>query len=102
VEWQYYGAVLREAGLRHYRVALEVDGIQARILAAQAGLGVLGTFWPPYVPEPALPRLRALPLPAAVAGPEYGLLSPDEDVAEPATAAFAAWLHQVVGAGPSP
>jgi DNA-binding transcriptional LysR family regulator len=100
-EWQYYGAVLREAGLRQYRVALEVDGIQARVLAAQAGLGVLGTFWPPYVPEPVLPRLRALPLPATLTGPDYGLLTPDEDATEPVVAAFAAWLRQVVTAGPA-
>jgi DNA-binding transcriptional LysR family regulator len=95
VEWQYYGAVLREAGLRHYRVALEVDGIQARILAAQAGLGVLGTFWPPYVPAPTLPRLQPLRLPATPAGPDYGLLSRDEAAALPVVAAFAAWLRDV-------
>jgi len=94
-EWQYYGAVLRTAGLRHYRVALEVDGIQARILAAQAGLGVLGTFWPPYVREPRLPRLRAVRLPVAPAGPEYGLLSRDEEPAAPPATAFAAWLRRV-------
>jgi DNA-binding transcriptional LysR family regulator len=95
VEWQYYCAVLREAGLRHYRVALEVDGIQARILAAQAGLGVLGTFWPPYVREPRLPGLRALALPATLAGPDYGLLTRDEAAAAPVVAGFAAWLRHV-------
>jgi DNA-binding transcriptional LysR family regulator len=98
-EWQYYGAVLRAAGLRHYRVALEVDGIQARVLAAQAGLGVLVTFWPPYAGEPRLPRLRTLQLPAAPAGPEYGLISRDDEPAAPPAAAFAAWLQQVAGAG---
>ncbi len=95
VEWQYYGAVLREAGLRQYRVALEVDGIQARILAAQAGLGVLGTFWPPYVREPALPGLRALLLPASPAGPDYGLLRRDEEAAAPVVAVFSDWLRHV-------
>ncbi|HLH23760.1 MAG TPA: LysR family transcriptional regulator [Chloroflexota bacterium] len=98
VEWQYYGAVLREAGLRHYRVALEVDGIQARILAAQAGLGVLGTFWPPYVREPVLPGLCALRLPTAPAGPDYGLLGRDEAAAAPVVTAFADWLRHVATA----
>ena len=97
-EWQYYGAALREAGLRRFRVALEVDGIQARILAAQAGLGVLGTFWPPYARHVALPRLRPLCLPTAHAGPEFGLISRDEEPAAPVVTAFADWLRQVASA----
>jgi DNA-binding transcriptional LysR family regulator len=96
-EWQYYGTALREAGLRRYRVALEVDGIQARILAAQAGLGVLGTFWPPYVRHVGLPRLCPVRLPTGTAGPEFGLISRDEEPAAPVVAAFADWLRRVAG-----
>ena len=94
-ERAYYAGVLREAGVLRYRVALEVDGIQARILAAQVGLGVLGTFWPPYVREVALPRLRALPLTPALAGPEFGLVSGDAEPSTPLVAAFTDWLCQV-------
>jgi DNA-binding transcriptional LysR family regulator len=96
-EWQYYGAVLRQAGLRGYRVALEVDGTHGRILAAQAGLGVLGLFWPPYARRVGLPRLRSVSLPAALAGPEYGLISRDEEPSSAVVTAFADWLRQAAG-----
>lgn len=98
-ERAYYAGVLREAGVHRYRVALEVDGIQARILAAQVGLGVLVTFWPPYVREAALPRLRALPLTPALAGPEFGLVRGDTEPSTPLVAAFIDWLCQVAGDG---
>ena len=94
-ERTYYGAVLREAGVLRYRVALEVDGIQARVLAAQVGLGVLGTFWPPYVREVALPGLRPVPLAQTLAGPEFGLVSEAGEPSAPLVAAFAEWLCQV-------
>jgi DNA-binding transcriptional LysR family regulator len=94
-ERAYYGAVLREAGVLRYRVALEVDGIQARILAAQEGLGVLGTFWPPYVCEAALPGLRPLPLANVLAGPEFGLIGDEGEPQEPLVAALAEWLCEV-------
>ena len=96
-EWEYYGMVLRQAGLRGYRVALEVDGTHGRILAAQTGLGVLGLFWPPYAHHASLPRLRPVFLPAVPAGPEYGLISRDEEPTAPVVTAFADWLRQVAG-----
>jgi|SRR5581483_11906309 len=96
-EWQYYGAALRQAGLRRYRVALEVDGIQARILAAQAGLGVLSTFWPAYARRVELPGLRPVRLGADPPGPEFGLVSRDDEPSAPVVAAFADWLRSVAG-----
>jgi hypothetical protein len=57
-EWEHYGQVIRDTGLRHYRVALEITGIQARALAAQAGLGVLAAYWPPCAGPATLPGLR--------------------------------------------
>jgi DNA-binding transcriptional LysR family regulator len=99
IEWQYYSAALRATGVRHIRVALEVDGIQARVLAAQAGLGVLATFWPPYARQVALPRLRPLRLATAPSGPEFGLVQPDEEPTAPVVTALAAWLCQVARAG---
>jgi DNA-binding transcriptional LysR family regulator len=96
-EREYYGAVLRQAGLLEYRVALQVDGTHGRLLAAQAGLGVLGLFWPPYARRVGLPRLRRVSLPAAPPGPEFGLISRDEEPSATVVTAFADWLRQVVG-----
>jgi DNA-binding transcriptional LysR family regulator len=96
-ERQYYGALLRQAGLRGYRVALEVDGTHGRILAAQAGLGVLALFWPAYARHVGLPGLRPVSLPAAPTGPEFGLISRDEEPTAPVVIAFADWLRQVAG-----
>lgn len=95
-EWAYYGHALRQVDLHHHRVAMEVSGIQARILAAQAGLGVLVVFWPPYAPEVALPGLR--PLPAAgerAAGIEFGLVENVGEPLAPSVASFAGWLRRV-------
>ena len=100
-EWEYYSHALRGIGLTRYRVALQVSGIQARILAAQAGLGVLVVFWPPYAREVTLPGLRAVPVAGdPPAGPEFGLA---ERAAEPVmrpVAAMAAWLRQVTTGDP--
>jgi DNA-binding transcriptional LysR family regulator len=48
VEWVHYENVLRKLGLGAADAPLEIDGMQARVLAARAGMGVLGTFQPPY------------------------------------------------------
>lgn len=96
LEWDYYGHALHEIGLRHYRVALEVSGVQARVLAAQAGLGVLVAFWPPFAPSPALPGLRPVDVAGEPAnGPEFGLVDRTEESTPPSVGAFAAWLRQV-------
>jgi DNA-binding transcriptional LysR family regulator len=102
-EWEYYGQALRQVGLRHYRVAMEISGIQARVLAARAGLGVLAVFWPRYAGRMTLPGLRPLPLAAAAPeGPEFGLVQrAEEPVSRPVTA-LAAWLRQVTADPPAP
>ena len=38
-ESPHYDRLLREAGLTHYATSLEIDGVQARLLATQAGWG---------------------------------------------------------------
>lgn len=94
LEWSYYGHLLHRAGLRQYRVSLEVSGIQARILAAQAGLGVLPVFWPPYAPAPSLPGLTPLALDAGpLAGPEFGVLTRADEPLERPVELFASWLE---------
>ena len=101
VEWEYYGRALHDAGLTDYRVTLEVSGIQARILAARAGLGVIAVFWPPFAPPPELPGLVLLrtgdPTPA---GPEFGLLERVEAGVPQPVREFAHWLRRTVS-GPA-
>lgn len=99
-EWEYYGQALRAVGLHHYRVALEISGIQARVLAAQAGLGVLPVFWPPYARRVALPGLRPVRLPGEPpGGPGFGLAGRAEEPAVRPVTALGSWLRQVAGQG---
>jgi DNA-binding transcriptional LysR family regulator len=95
-EWEYYGNALRGIGLRRYRVALEVSGIQARILAAQAGLGVLVVFWPRYAGQVTLPGLSAVPVAGdQPGGPEFGLVERASEPVMRPVAAVAEWLREV-------
>ncbi len=96
VESVAWAEMLRGAGLTQYHVALEVDGVQARVLAARAGLGVFGAFVPPYADERAFaPLLPLRPnLPPATA--EFGLVSREDREWTPIMREFAAWLRQVV------
>jgi DNA-binding transcriptional LysR family regulator len=102
-EWEYYGQALRAAGLHDYRVALEISGIQARILAAQAGLGVLAVFWPPYAGEAVLPGLREVLLTGEPpGGPGFGLVERSEEPVVRSVTALADWLRQAAGGGDVP
>ncbi|HEX5493959.1 MAG TPA: LysR family transcriptional regulator [Mycobacteriales bacterium] len=100
VEWEYYGQALHHAGLEGYRVSLQVSGIQARVLAARAGLGVIVVFWPSFGPDPALPGLVPLRMggtpPAGPPGPEFGLVERVEAGTPPVVREFAGWLRRVV------
>jgi DNA-binding transcriptional LysR family regulator len=100
-EWEYYGQALSAAGLHSYRVALEISGIQARVLAAQAGLGVLTAFWPPYAGEVTLPGLRPVLTAGAPAGPGFGLVQRAEEPVMRSVTALAAWLRQAAGGEPA-
>lgn len=48
LEWSYYARVLAELNLTPSDVSLEISGIQARMIAARQGLGVVGVFYPHY------------------------------------------------------
>lgn len=98
VEHDYYDRALGHAGLRDHRVAVEVTGIQARVLAARAGLGVLVAFWPPFAPRASLPGLTRLRIEAAP-GPEFGLAQRLDEPVSPSVGAFAAWLRASVRSG---
>jgi DNA-binding transcriptional LysR family regulator len=75
VERVHYEKVLDELDLGPTDVTLEIDGIQARVLAAAAGLGVLGTFHPAYAGTSAPNGLAPLRLDRPLPSVEVGLVS---------------------------
>lgn len=102
IEWFNYRELLRASGLDRVRIGLQVDGIQARVLAARAGLGVLGLFVLPYAEPSVFAPLRQLRLPGPTASAEFGLASREGDLPGPAMQEFSGWLRQVVGAPSAP
>jgi DNA-binding transcriptional LysR family regulator len=100
LEWSYYGRVLRQCGLQDAAPILEIDGIQARALAAAAGLGVFATFCPPYAGEqafaPLVPLRVARPLPSQ----EVVLVSRAGDTLSQSSRAFADVLRELVRGRP--
>lgn len=93
----YYDMVLRDCGIVGDHSALEIDGVQARVMASEAGLGVFGTFYPAYAGDVATTG-RLVPL--AFDGPapevEVGLVTHASDTRPADGDAFAAWLRQLV------
>jgi DNA-binding transcriptional LysR family regulator len=99
VEWGYYEKVLRQLGLSAADRTFEVDGMQARMLAAAAGLGVVGTFRPAWAGPCAVPGLRALTLDRPLPTVDVGLVSRRGDASE-SHRTLADRIRQVGGAGP--
>jgi DNA-binding transcriptional LysR family regulator len=98
-EWPHYEHLLRSAGLSTYRVGLEIDGVQARLTATQAGLGVMGVFVPPYAVEDLTSRLRPLRLEATSPQVEFGLVLPPPHAQTSAAQQLADWLRTVSARG---
>jgi DNA-binding transcriptional LysR family regulator len=94
-EWPHYAELLRASGLGEYRVGLEVDGVQARLLATQACLGVMGVFVPPYADASATAGLRPLRLDTPPPRAEFGVVLADAETISPAAQAFVSWLREV-------
>ena len=94
-EWPHYDQLLRACGLATYRVGLEIDGVQARLLATRAGLGVMGVFVPPYANEDIADLLRPLRLASSPARAEFGLVSRERGLESypPAASEFMRWLR---------
>jgi DNA-binding transcriptional LysR family regulator len=95
VESAHYGEVLHDVGLSADDVVLEIDGIQARVLAAQVGLGVLGTFYPEYAGIDASRALTPLRLDRPCPTVDVGLASRRGDPPSPAVDVLADWLRTV-------
>jgi DNA-binding transcriptional LysR family regulator len=100
-EWPHYEHLLRSSGLARYRVGLEIDGVQARLTATQAGLGVMGVFVPPYAVEHLSTLLHPLPIQLAPPQAEFGLVLPPEHVQTAASKQFADWLRTVSSPTPT-
>jgi DNA-binding transcriptional LysR family regulator len=74
---------------------VEIDGVQARLAATSAGLGVMGVFVPPYASGDLYRLLRPLPLPYSSPEVEYGVVLPPEHSQIPAAQHFAEWLKKI-------
>jgi DNA-binding transcriptional LysR family regulator len=94
-EWPHYEHLLREAGLRRYRVGLEIDGVHARLLATQAGLGVMGVFVPPFAAKHLHQSLSPLHLEQPPPRAEFGIVSREPELWTPAPRQFVDWLRHL-------
>ncbi|MCA1644601.1 MAG: LysR family transcriptional regulator [Chloroflexi bacterium] len=94
-EWPHYEHLLREAGLRRFRLALEIDGVHARLLATQAGLGVMGVFVPPYAAKHMYLTLHPIQVGPPPPRVEFGLVSRNAELWTQATAQFVNWLRKI-------
>jgi DNA-binding transcriptional LysR family regulator len=91
----YFAMVLRECGIERDQSPLEIDGVQPRVLAAEAGLGVFGTFYPDYAGEVATGSLVPLPFDGPSPRVDVGLVSQRPGRGSPSVQEFADWLRQL-------
>lgn len=95
IESVYYTQLLRDCGLPDHQPVLEVEGMQARMLAAEAGLGVFGTFFPHYADDAVTGSLARLPVDGSMARVEFGLVSRPEDTPSRSVQDLADWLRHL-------
>lgn len=90
-----YHEMLRSSGVRSPRIMIEIDGIQARKLAARAGLGVLATFAPAYAGDHAMDPLRTLRLSGPTPQIDFGMVTRKDRPWTPLMEDLARWLRSV-------
>lgn len=90
-----YHEMLRSSGIRNPRTMIEIDGIQARKLAAQAGLGVLATFAPAYAGDHAMDPLRTLRPVEETPEIGFGMVTRKGQPWTPLIEDLAVWLRSV-------
>ena len=100
-ETGFYREVLRQVGLTGDRSVLEIDGQQARFLAAAAGLGVLATFVPDYARGPVFGSLVRLPVQEPVTRVDVGLVRRTDEPPSQSSTALADWLRSRCRARPA-
>ncbi len=91
----YYHQVLRQAGLTGDHSVLEIDGLQARLLAAEAELGVVATFIPAYGRDRYTGALAPLPVQGPTTQVEVGLVRRPDERSSSSVDALAGWLRSV-------
>lgn len=92
VESSYYHQVLREFGLTGDHSVLEIDGLQSRVLAAEANLGVVATFVPAYGRDRTPGTLVQLDVEGSDTTVEVGLVRRQGEPEPTGTRALADWL----------
>lgn len=95
LEWSYYSRVLSELNLSPSDVKLEISGIQARMIAARHGLGVVGTFYPSYADPQSIEGLVPLQLDRPVPRVQTNLLRSRKNQANSAAIALANWIKTI-------
>lgn len=93
LESTYYHQVLREFGLTDDYSVLEIDGLQSRILAAAAGLGVVATFVPAYGADTIPAPLVVLAVDGAPTHVEVGLVQRPGESPSSSANALANWIR---------
>ncbi|GAA3768903.1 selenium metabolism-associated LysR family transcriptional regulator [Microbacterium kribbense] len=91
VETTFYRDILRRSGVSEHGSVLEISGLQPRMLAAEAGLGVVGTFVPAYAVLTG--RLVRLTLDRPAGRAEIGLVQRADDEASQAQLTLAEQLR---------
>jgi DNA-binding transcriptional LysR family regulator len=95
LETGMYRESLREFGLTGDHSVLEVEGLQARLLATAAGLGVIGTFVPDDSGAAAFGDLVALPVEGTPTAIDVGLVRRAGDPRSSSTDELAGWLRKL-------
>ncbi|GHG50049.1 transcriptional regulator [Sinomonas cellulolyticus] len=98
LESMYYRQILRESGIIGEHSVIEVDGMQARVLAAEAGLGVVATFIPPYARGSVMAPLVELSVNGPTAQVQIGLVRRPADKGPESVDALADWLRRLTSA----
>lgn len=101
VEALYYSEILGKCGLDNRNSVAEVDGMQARMLAAEAGLGVFATFYPDYAGGTGDRSLVPLSIDRTLPRVELGLVHRAGERQTASVQSMIDWLHRVASSGPA-
>lgn len=101
VEAAYYSQILGRCGLDSRNPVAEVDGMQARMLAAEAGLGVFATFYPEYAGQTGDRSLVPLHVDRPLPHVELGLVHRAGEQQTRSVQAMIDWLRRLASPGPA-
>lgn len=93
LESTHYHQLLHDRGFADHRPTVEIDGVQARVLAAKAGLGVLATFRPDHLRDQRFEGLQPLVVEGDDVGVRVGLTRRPGTEDTASAIAFVEWLR---------